>query len=342
MNKGKKIMIVDDSDVDRVILKTILSDEFEIIEKSSGFAAMNFLENSNNKLDALLLDVSMPAVDGFDVLKFMKDSGINNIPVFLITAEATRINVEKASQFGVAEFIRKPFDKEYILRRIRLQIGVVCEYELTSEDIEKTYEYISELEFIYKRYLANFGGDHERYQRISGLMKILLTRYAAVADQPKLDKDHIDIISRAGYFCDIGNMIVPPETVKILRLRGANADSYQNHTRLGAELINLNHSKECRYFVEVCTDICVHHHERYDGRGFPHKIIGEHNLIYSQVCRLADRFDRSFIRYKESSEKPFIAAEIDLKKDKGSVSDKVFSLLMDCRSDIIEYYQRIK
>ncbi len=341
MSKNKTLLVVDDSDVDRTILKTILSEEFNIIEKSSGFAAVNFLtslKDGPNAPDAILLDVSMPAVNGFDVLQFMKEAGISNIPVFLITAEATRSNVERATQYGVAEFIRKPFDKRYIIKRIKLQLGIISEHSLTETDLMYTYRYIEELERLYKRYLNNFSGDIKHYQRISDLMKLLLTAFTASSKKRKLDKTRIELISKAGFFCDIGNMVIPPASVQISGAVNGHRDLYQYHTLMGAEFINLNHSRHCRYFIDICTDICMHHHERYDGKGFPHKIVGDHNLIYSQMCRLADQFDQMFYQYQAHSETQFMFVLSELERDAGNVSKEMLSNLADCKSEIIQYY----
>lgn len=342
IDQDKILLVVDDSDVDRMILRTILGDEFKIIEKSSGFSAINSLNGLKDSLDALLLDVSMPAVDGFDVLQFMKDSGIDNIPVFLITAEATKENVEKATQYGVVEFIRKPFDKDYILRRIKIQLGIISEYALTKEDIKETHRYIAELETIYKRYLANYGQDQGHCARVRDLMRILLTRYAASYEEQNLDKKHIEIISKAGYFYDIGNMAVPPETVKAPQKSGVYRDHYRQHTILGAEIINLNQSGHCRYFMDVCSDICMHHHERYDGKGYPHRILGKHNLICSQICRLAIQFDRLFMQYREQGRESFGAVLEELQQDKGNVSQEVLAALSESGEDIAEYYLKVQ
>jgi len=342
MNKRKTILIVDDSDIDRTILKTVLSDDFEINEKSSGFAAINFLGTNKEKLDAILLDVSMPAVDGFDVLKFMKESGINNVPVFLITSEATRDNVERAAHYGVTELIRKPFDNKYILRRIKHQVGMVSNEPLSDEDIQETRNYIASLETVYNRYLRNFGKDAGHYKRMSDLMRIMLTEYAVGNTEPALDKTRIELISKAGYFCNIGDMSVPSETIIPSGKPGFIQDNRLYHVIAGADIIGLNRSKHCRYFIDVCTDICLHHHERYDGKGFPHKVIGEHNLIYSQIARLACDFDRLFFQYQGHSKTQFIFVTSELAKDEGNVSKKILSTLTDCSKEILDYYQALK
>ncbi len=339
MDTDRKVLIVDDSEIDRMILQVMLCDEYEIVEKGDGYSATEFLMEENERVDAVLLDISMPGMDGFQVLRFMKNSDIYNIPVFLITSEATSDNVQKAAQYGIAGFIRKPFEREDIVRRLRMHLGIIEEYDLTQEDIEETGRYMEELGMLMKHHLINFREDEEHYLRLSGLMKILLKKYAERKNIPELDEKRIEIVSGAGYFCDIGFMLVPSKTVKIFKPEGEGEDPYQYHTMLGAEMIGLNHSEHCRYFVQVCKEICMHHHERYDGKGFPHRIVGGHNQIYTQICRLADWFDTCFMKQQEYNDRQFDSAVSDMERDKGFVSGGAFALLPECRTDIIRLYR---
>lgn len=334
----KTLLIVDDSEIDRAILKNILWKEFNIIEADSGYSALEIILKKTDSLDAILLDVSMPVLDGFGVLRIMKEKNITSLPVFLISAEATRDNVEKAMQFNISEFIRKPFEREDILKRLRLKLGIVSDYNLTREDIEVTEKYINDLKYIYNNFLANSGEDNGHYIRITDVMRILLEEYARISGKAELDKTHIEIISNAGYFCDIGNMVVSNKVSKPVKQDELDKDGYQSHPVLGASIIQLNYSKHCDYFVQICSDMCIHHHERYDGKGFPHKIIGENNLVYTQICRLADRFDSLFSKYREHGELQFDFAVKELSQDEGDVSGEVFSLLTGCKWDIIRYY----
>ncbi len=124
MGYRKNILIVDDSEVDRKVLEEILSHDFEVFQVNSGYAALNFLQDKEVSFDAVLLDISMPLLDGFSVLDLMEKYQIKEIPVFLITSEATLKNIQKAAQYNVAEFIRKPFDGNAILKRLKAKLGM--------------------------------------------------------------------------------------------------------------------------------------------------------------------------------------------------------------------------
>ncbi len=344
----KKILIVDDSEIDREVLKNILCNDFNIVEAENGYTALEIILKNKKYPDAILLDVSMPVLGGFDVLRIMQENRIENIPVFLITAEATETNVIKAAQYNISEFIRKPFDSEEILKRVRLKLNIEHREEeivpihvLTETAIAETYQYISKLEKIYNNYLQNTEQDAEHYKRISDLMRILLKRYFIAVKETALNHSHIEIISRAAYFCNIGTMTVPEDIVRAEKRSEAAEHIYRSHTVSGAEIIRLNDSKNCQYFIQVCADICMHHHERYDGKGFPHNLTGDSNSVYAQMCRLVDEFDQLFFKCSRYNELQFDYVIKELLWDKGTVSQELFLLIKDCGSDIIPYYTMI-
>lgn len=339
----KKILLVDDSEIDREVLKNILENDFEIMEAANGFDAMEIIPKMIDKLGAILLDVSMPVKNGFDVLREMEEKDLDKkVPIFLITAEATQDNVEKAAQHSVDEFVRKPFDRDEILRRLKSRLGVVATQEFTQADVRETKKYIAELEVVYNKYLTSYGKEGECYTRIADLMKILLREYARVSKTIDMDKDQIDLISKAAYFCDIGNMLLPTDyMIKGSRYDKFGNDIYQSHTVCGANLIRLNHSKQCEYFVEVCADMCLHHHERFDGGGFPQRVYGSNFSIYAQLCRLVNEFDSMFYKYNDHEELQFDFVVNELVQDKGLVRQELFSVLSACKSNILLYYNTI-
>ena len=119
----KTVLIVDDSDADRGVLKNILRNGFNVLEAPSGFAALNVISEKKKELDAIFLDISMPVLDGFTILESMKEKKITNICVFMITSEATKENVEKAAGFHIAGFIKKPYDADDIIERVKQALG---------------------------------------------------------------------------------------------------------------------------------------------------------------------------------------------------------------------------
>lgn len=337
----KHLLIVDDTKIDRLVLKSILGDEFDVTEASSGNMAFEYITTRREQLDAILLDLSMPHIDGFDVLKFMKDKEIEDIPVFVITAEPTLDNVEKALKFRVDDFIGKPLDKEDVLWRLRSRLGIIPKFELTKDDVTETMKYISDLEAFYKSYLSNFGRDDKHYKTMADLMRILLTSYSKTSGGAKLTSDSITLISKAAYFSNIGEIMVPDKRISIMTGNMDTKGMEHAHTMYGFNLIKLNRSPSCKYFVEICSSMCLRHHERFDGKGYPHGISGKNNSIYNQMCRLVDEFAEKRSRFYGSNAKPikYIIRRL-VNDDAGIVSKEVSSLLDDCEPRIVSYFMK--
>lgn len=341
----KQLLIVDDTEIDRVILKSILSDDYAVHEAVSGSMAFEYITRIREQLDGILLDISMPNINGFDVLQFMREKEINEIPVFLITSEPTRENVMKALEYGISEFIIKPFVRDDLLRRLRSRLGVIPVYDPEVDNIKVTREYITDLQVLYKTYLTNMGKSDTRYRVMTDLMQILLTKYNHSTKGTELNSDSIELISKAAYFCDIGEILIPDRRLQAIIGQAApgEGEGNLNHNILGSNLIRLNRAKECNFFVEICSSMCLRHHERFDGEGYPDGIRGKNNSIYNQMCRLLDAFEQRRSKFYGNSAMPvkFVIKRL-LNDDPGMVSPKVYDLLDDCEIEIVDYFRKAK
>jgi len=333
MEDLKRILIVDDSEIDRTVLRNMLEGEFEVVEASNGYSALNFILKKGEYFDVVLLDVSMPFFDGISVLRVLRENNLHDVQIFMITAEATKQNIEKASQYNIAEFIKKPFDKDEVLKRLRTKLGVEAKTRLTNADKVETKRYISDLEFIYDRYLKLSGNDKNADVRRAYFMKVLLEKASEKKMEIESDDFQIEMICKAAYLCNIGNMLLPNRPTK-------GSVNYQQHTVMGTYLLRLNYSKHCRWFVDICSEICLHHHERFDGKGFPHGTQGDNNSVYAQICGLLENFEELFSRYSKQNATQFDYVMNQLKKDSGLVASDVFLLLMESKEEIIKYYSK--
>lgn len=339
----KCLLIVDDTEIDRIILKSILSRDFDILEANNGNMAFEYITTRGDQLDAILLDIAMPHIDGFDVLRFIEDKQMTHIPVFLVTAEPTRDNVERALQYNIAEFIGKPFDREDVLRRLRSRLGVMPEYDLKSEDLKATWAYISDLEAVYKAYLTNFGRDDSHYRIRTDLMRILLTSYNKTTRELKMNSDAVELVSKAAYFCDIGEMLIPDKRLQIMAAGQSKLqDLQQTHPLLGSNVIRLNRARSCEYFVEICASMCLHHHERFDGKGYPDRIAGKNNSVFNQLCRLVDEFELLRSKFFGDKARPvkFVVKRMT-GEGESMVEPKLYALLEDCEPQFVDYFMKL-
>lgn len=344
----KHVLVVDDSEIDREILINIIESKFKVSEASNGFSALKIVLDKSPAVDAILLDISMPVLDGFSVIELLKKNGIEDIPIILITAEPTKTNVQKAMIHNVNGFISKPFSSDDILKRLCTLFGMdgpaqkpKAEVSTISEnDLNEMEAYISKLTTIYKRYLTNNNRSDEKYVRVSGLTGILLNEYAAFTRDNELDRSHINVITKASYFYDIGQMCIPDSLCGGVEKRHtSDAATYESHTVAGADLIWMNPSNACRYFVKVCADICMHHHERYDGKGYPHNLAGDDNSAFTLICSLAIDFDEMFFTRPEQGETQFNFVLHELKVDPGAYSSVMLRVLETCEDTILTYYK---
>lgn len=335
MGDIKKLLIVDDSEIDRAVLRSILEDEYEVSEVDNGYSALELILQKKEAIDALLLDVSMPLLDGLSVLRLLRESS-SQLPVFMITSEATKDNVEEAFQYHIAEFIKKPFNREDILTRVRSRLGMIAKIVFSNEEMEETRKYATDLTRLYNGYLRTAGKNAGWDERRACFMAMLLKRYHAVGTATEHDRFRLEMLCKAAYLCNIGRMLLPEAPGG--REEEEVRDIPIEHTGMGADVIRLNYSQNCSWFVKSCAEICANHHERYDGDGRPNGLRGNSISVYAQMCGLLEEFDELFYQYKKHSEMQFDLVFNQLKRDAGLVSGEVFSLLADSKHEIIKYY----
>ena len=122
----QQILIVDDEEVNRMILRGVFEDEYEILEAGNGADANDLIEQNSN-IVLILLDVVMPVLDGFGVLDYMKEHELlEKIPVILITGEAVIDSDDQAYAYGVADVMHKPFYPHIVMRSAGQKILLNC------------------------------------------------------------------------------------------------------------------------------------------------------------------------------------------------------------------------
>ena len=113
------------------------------------------------------------------------------------------------------------------------------------------------------------------------------------------------------------------------------------HPQLGSNLIRLNRDKSCEYFVEVCASMCLHHHERFDGRGYPDHISGKNNSVFNQLCRLVDEFEDMRSKFFGDKARPVKFVIKRLISDGSMVDGLLYALLEDCEPQIVDYFMKL-
>ena len=336
--RKRKLLIVDDSDIDREILMNMLKDDFDITEAENGFRALEFI--ASRRPDLVLLDISMPVLDGFNVLRILSENGVKDIPIVVITAEATKANVHRVTNYkSVTDIISKPFDPVIVRKKISalfdLKPNPITEASATIVENE-CETFIANLRALYRRYLINQGGDDEHNVNVKEVMETMLLEYTSKIRNTGLDNTRIGLISSAAYFYNIGEMLIPDNVLEGGDEGTFDQDLYRTHTTEGASLVRLNTSNSCRFFVEVCADMCMHHHERYGGGGYPHGISGNGIVVYTRMCTLAAEFDKLFCKRPEFNSEQFEFVLNELSFRKGEFDPALVKMLDNCGTFVMD------
>lgn len=294
----QKILIVDDSDMNRSILADMLGDEYEILEAEDGVQAVSVLRANGTDLSLLLLDFVMPKMNGFEVLKVMnKYHWIEDVPVIMISAERTPAYIERAYELGVTDFITRPFDVATIRRRVINTILLYAKQkrlvDLVAEQIYEKEKNSSLMVEILSHIVEFRNGESGLHvQHIHVLTRLLLKSLVQKTDQYRISQTDISLISTASALHDIGKIAIPASILnKPGHLTKEEFEIMQTHTAIGAAMLEglPNHSSES--LVRIAYEISRWHHERYDGNGYSDGLKGEEIPISAQVVSLADAYD---------------------------------------------------
>lgn len=291
------ILIVDDMEINRAILAEGFKDEHEILEAADGEEALELIE-SNEHIAAVLLDLIMPKMDGLEVLRRMNESKkIVHVPVFIITAENSEKILMDAYDLGAVDVISKPFMMNFLKCRIENVIELYRHRNELEDIVDEQVKRLSSLNQSMVETLATLiefrdceSGEHVK--RICGLTKILMTTVSDMYPEYYLPKAEIDKIVMSSILHDVGKISIPDGILnKPGRLTKEEFETMKLHTVNGAEILSKIPNMMDEDVFNYSYDISRHHHERWDGRGYPDGLKGDEITIWSQVVAVADVYD---------------------------------------------------
>lgn len=341
--KNARILIVDDSEMNRDMLSDMLSDDYDIVEAADGEEALSILKERVYDIDLVLLDIIMPAVDGFGVLDVMKRyHWIDNTPVIMISSETSQSYIRKAFELGVTDYILRPFDSFIIHKRVsntlmlyRKQKKLLSALEEQIYENEKNNSMMINVLAHIVEFRNGESGMHVHH--IKQLTSILLQNLIEKTDKYHLTENDILLISTASSLHDIGKISIDDKILnKPGRLTAEEFEVIKTHSIIGAEMLQDLHNTHNYPLFDKAYEICRWHHERYDGKGYPDGLSGEEIPISAQVTSLADVYDAltSNRCYKKafSHEK---AMEMILDGQCGAFNPVLLQCLKDCEKQIL-------
>lgn len=351
-----KVLIIDDAEVNREMLAGILEQEYPVLMAENGQRGIEMLEKHLREICVVLLDLIMPVMDGYAVMKTMEEKGyLKRLPVLVISGEQA-VDVERRCfDCGVSDFIRKPFDNVLVMKRVKNVVDLFAyrncleeqvesqtktlkrQYDMIcrqAEELIKRNEKITDIlaEIVESRNLES--GEHVK--RVKAYTQILAREVMKNYPEYHLTEDEIRIIESASAVHDIGKIAIPDNILlKPGKLTDEEFECMKSHTVKGCEV--LDHIKEVwdDNYKTYANAICRHHHERFDGRGYPDKLVGDEIPIAAQIVSVADVYDALISErcYKEAFTKEQ-AFNMIINGECGKFSPKLMECLKNVRKEM--------
>ncbi len=294
----RKILIVDDSAINRALLTDILDDEFDILEAEDGMEALAILQTQRHSLSLMLLDIVMPKTDGFEVLTAMNKNGwIKGLPVVMISSETAEDYVDKAYDLGVLDYISRPFNERMVKRRVNSTIMLTAKQkELSNMVARQLYEKEKDNRLMIEilSHIVEFrnGESGLHILHVRTFTELILKRLLEKTDQYNITPKEVSMICTASALHDIGKIAIPEAVLnKPGKLTPEEFEIMKTHSAEGARLLQSIPLHETEPLIQFGYQICRWHHERYDGRGYPDGLKGEEIPVAAQVVAMADVYD---------------------------------------------------
>ena len=294
----QKILVVDDSEMNRDILITMLENDFDIVEAENGEECLALLRQYGKEIFIVLLDIVMPVMDGFEVLASMnRNRWIEDIPVIMISSEESDAFIRKAFQLGVSDYISRPFDNHVVRQRVFNTIKLYAKQRrliaLVSDQIhekEKNNQMMVEVLSQIVEFRNGESGLHVLHIKV--LTEMLLEGILQKTDQYRLTPEICQMISTASSFHDIGKIGIDEKILnKPGKLTKEEFEEMKKHTLIGASMLSKMERYKDEPLIDIAYQICRWHHERYDGKGYPDGLVGDEIPISAQIVSLADVYD---------------------------------------------------
>ena len=294
----QQILIVDDSDMNRAMLREILKDNYSILEAGNGVECLSCVEHMGPSLSLILLDLNMPEMDGFEVLAELSRLGyMDDIPVIIISGTDSTADICRAYDLGATDYIHRPFNTQVIYRRVSNTITLMAKQrrmaELVNRQIDRTTKQQELMVDFLSRIIGYRSGEsNPHFANISTLSALLLQALQKRKNHYGLTEQDCQLIATAAVFHDVGKIGIPESILlKPGKLTAKEFEVMKTHTLIGDNLIKSLEIYHDEPLLQMAAQICRWHHERYDGGGYPDGLKGEEIPICAQVVSIADAYD---------------------------------------------------
>ena len=344
LQNKSQILLVDDSKMNRMILKEILGGDYSILEAENGQECLEKMQAEAGNIALVLLDINMPVMDGFEVLKAMNaNHTIEDTPVIMISSEDSDAAIRRSYELGASDYVNRPFDARIVYRRVTNTIKLYAKQrrlvQMVSDQI-RARENNTDMLVGVLSHIVEFrngeSGAHVRHIRI--ITELLLHRLLEISSNYSITAEQQDMIPLASALHDIGKIGIDEKILnKPGKLTPEEFKVIQTHSMLGAKMLHDLDGFAEQPLLQTAYEIARWHHERWDGRGYPDGLKGDEIPISAQLVSLADVYDAltSERCYKKafSHEK---AVQMILNGECGAFNPLLLQCLTDIQDDLKE------
>lgn len=298
LQNKSQILLVDDSAMNRMMLKEILGGDYSILEAENGRECLEKLQVEAGNIALVLLDINMPVMDGFEVLKAMNaNHTIEDTPVIMISSDDSDAAIRKSYEQGASDYVNRPFDTRIVYRRVTNTIKLYAKQrrlvQMVSDQIrarEKNTDVLVGVLSQIVEFRNGESGSHVRHIRT--ITETLLHRLMELTSRYDLTPEQQDNIPLASALHDIGKIGIDEAILnKPGKLTAEEFAVIKTHSMLGAEMLQKTESFADQPLLQTAYEIARWHHERWDGRGYPDGLKGDDIPISAQLVSMADVYD---------------------------------------------------
>lgn len=347
LQNKSQILLVDDSAMNRMMLTEILRDSYHILEAENGRECMEKLQAEAGNIALVLLDINMPVMDGFEVLKAMNaNHTIEDIPVIMISSEDSDATIRRSYELGASDYVNRPFDARIVYRRVTNTIKLYAKQrrlvQMVSEQIRARENNTDMLVGVLSHIVEFRNGESGAHVRHIRIITELLLRRLLESSRYSITAEQQDMIPLASALHDIGKIGIDEKILnKPGRLTPEEFEVMKTHSILGAQMLHDLDNFAEQPLLQTAYEIARWHHERWDGRGYPDGLKGDEIPISAQLISLADVYDAltSERCYKKafSHEK---AVQMILNGECGAFNPLLLQCLTDIQADLKEELQQ--
>jgi putative two-component system response regulator len=286
VSRQQTILVVDDIPENIDVLSGILSPEYKVKAALGGERALA-IARAEPKPDMVLLDIMMPEMDGYEVIRLLKvDPRTRDIPVIFVTARTEDVDEERGFKLGAVDYITKPVSPPIVSARVRTQLAL---YQQNRELDRRVEERTHQLRQTRLQIIQRLGRAAEYKDNETGMHVIRMSYYSRLlAESLSISDEWTELVFNAAPMHDIGKIGIPDRILlKAGRLDEMEWALMQRHTIYGAEIMGEHESE----LIQMASEVALTHHEQWNGKGYPQCLAGEDIPLAGRIVAIADVFD---------------------------------------------------